>query len=73
MSADDGIRERHGVECIEQEATTSFVLVYEAEQTVRLNACAFTRKMTPAQARYVARKLYRLARRIEQRIAEQQP
>jgi hypothetical protein len=64
---DDGIRERHGMQCVEQEATTSNVLVYEGEQTIRLNSCAFTRKMTPAQARYLARKLYRLARRVEQR------
>lgn len=65
--ADDGIRERHGMECVENEATMSNVLVYEAEQTVRLNACTFSRRMTPDQARYLARKLYRLARRIEQR------
>jgi len=65
---DDGIRERHGVACREREATASNVLGWEEEQAVRLNDCSYTRAMTPVQARYLARKLYRLARRIERRL-----
>lgn len=65
--ADDGIRERHGMACRAEPESESFVNVYEVEQTVRINACGSTRKMTPAQARYLACKLYRLARRIDQR------
>jgi len=71
--ADDGIRERHGMECTIDTGGESFVIAYEAEQTVRINSCGSTRKLTPAQARYLARKLYRLARRIEQRNAAAHP
>lgn len=66
--ADDGIRERHGM-AVTQHGFTSrlFVAVQEYESEVVLIGCSHDRAMSPAQARYLARKLYRLARRIEQR------
>ncbi len=61
---DDGIRERHGMTVNGR----GFILI-ERNQSMETPACAYDRTFTPAEARYLARKLYRLARRIEQRQA----
>jgi len=59
---DDGIRERHGVRC-----TIRPVTIQENDDHIALEGCFEERKLTEFQARYLAAKLYRLARRIRQR------
>lgn len=58
---DDGIRESHG--CIS--ACQNRVVLQEKGSVINIDA--FSKDITPQQARYLARKLYRLARRIEAR------
>jgi hypothetical protein len=68
MITDDAIRERHGVACRQQNNDTeSQITVNEGEKYVHLNGNSYTRQLTQWQARYLAAKLYRLARRIRQR------
>ena len=67
---DDAIRERHGLSCRSNTAGegVSHVMVWEREQGIVLNhENSFGAVMTPWQARYLASKLYRLARRVRQR------
>ena len=68
---DDAVRERHGVSCREGTAGYSYnpsqVTIWEDEEYVSLGKTDEIRRLTPWQARYLAAKLYRLARRIRQR------
>lgn len=66
---DDGIRERHGMLCTREDRKIgSEVIVAErTDGSISLNGSYEERRMTPEQARYLARKLYRLARRIDKR------
>lgn len=61
---DDEIREHHGCECREGKA----ISIWESADFVHLDGSAYTRAMTPKQARYLASKLYRLSRRIRARV-----
>lgn len=66
--ADDGIRERHGVTARKVGFSNAHPLTFwEDGQSIVLEDTRDDMAMSPAQARYVARKLYRLARRVEQR------
>ena len=67
MITDDAVRERHGVSCRQQDTIASAITVFEGEEVIYLNSCAYTRNMTSWQARYLASKLYRLSRRVRQR------
>lgn len=68
-NSDDGVREKHGcalatpVHLIEREDVLG--LVVNSQTGSRYDI-----KITPAQARYIARKLYHLARRIDKRVAQ---
>lgn len=64
---DDAIRERHGMRCRDSNDKTVSVLVWENDEYVCLDSHSYHRAMTPYQARYLAAKLYRLARRIKTR------
>lgn len=64
FAEDDGVREIHGVRVGAYEET---VRITEDGDLVRLYAPSGNRHLTPRQARYLARKLYHLARRIERR------
>ena len=72
MSAeDDAVRERHGCACREDSSEgASFVTVWETDGKVHISANSNVRNLTQWQARYLASKLYRLARRIRQRTEE---
>jgi hypothetical protein len=63
---DDAIRERHGVKT-QPDETYEEVILREREQTLTLSVGTSKVAMTQWQARYLAAKLYRLARRIRQR------
>lgn len=63
---DDAIRERHGVKTLADEVYEE-VILREREQTIVLALGGNRAAMTQWQARYLAAKLYRLARRIRQR------
>lgn len=60
---DDGIREVHGV------ALSNPLRLVEKDSYITINTSGDSRDLTPAQARYLAEKLYRLANRIEDRRA----
>lgn len=62
IAEDDGVREHHGLTVGEKS-----VRVCEHIQWVVLYATYHDLSMTPRQARYLARRLYWLARRIERR------
>lgn len=66
---DDAVREVHGVRCIlaDGSAAKSYIRIYEEDSYIFLDGKLSERAMTPWQARYLAAKLYRLARRIRQR------
>jgi hypothetical protein len=69
IAEDDGVRERHGVEtptghCDIREDGNR-VLIKTAEYTSYWSSVEVG--LTPSRARYIARKLYRLARRVERR------
>jgi hypothetical protein len=64
FAVDDGVREIHGVEFRDDGKRVEF---FESGRHVLLYRNLYDRYLTPAQARYLARKLHRLARRIEQR------
>ncbi|MBB6424993.1 hypothetical protein [Sphingopyxis sp. JAI128] len=59
---DDGIRERHGLTTGNQG-----IVITETERHVCLEGHAGDRNLTEWQARYLAAKMYRLARRIRAR------
>lgn len=65
---DDSIRERHGVQTT---AGTHVQLIERNENLVVIvlseNGGSTNCIISPAEARYVARKLHRMARRIEER------
>ena len=71
---DDAIRERHGMACsVAKNQARSFVVVWEGDESIFLDSNFDVRELTQWQARYLASKLYRLARRIRSRAQEQQP
>lgn len=55
------VREMHGVQLDNEQVT-----LIERAQVIEIKA-GFSAKLTPAEARYLARKLYRLAHKIEAR------
>ena len=66
--ADDAVREQHGVRCRTVAAERpAIVSVVESDNTIVLDATSSETRLTQWQARYLASKLYRLARRIRQR------
>ena len=70
-TTDDAVRERHGCACREAPGNSvSHITVWETDFGVHLSGSASVRDLTPWQARYLASKLYRLARRIRQRSEE---
>jgi len=69
----DGVHEIHGTSCRENNAgrTPALCSIEERGYTVILKGTGqFGSVLTSAQARYLASKLYRLARRIRQREVE---
>lgn len=69
IAEDDGVRERHGCN-----TPSGYCSVREDGSAVLINAATYSSywssvevSLTPSRARYIARKLYRLARRIERR------
>jgi hypothetical protein len=68
---DDAIRERHGVTARQDGfANPTAVTLVERDRDIMLARPASDVALTIWQARYLARKLYRLARRIENRNQE---
>lgn len=67
--ADDGVREIHGASPMAGAAKEPFTLRETDEKIVVFQGFVERMSFTPASARFFARKLYRLARRIEQRAA----
>ena len=67
--SDDAIREIHGVHVRGwEDAKEKIITIREREHTIILDRFSFSdAAMTPWQARYLASKLYRLARRIRNR------
>ena len=55
--------------CRKDETKASCVTVWESERLIHIDGCYDVRSMTPWQARYLARQLHRLARRINARAA----
>lgn len=64
---DDKVRERHGTACSNGTGTRDSFIVYEGDKSVIFSEQGGQRHLSPPEARYLARKLYRLARRIEKR------
>jgi hypothetical protein len=65
---DDGIREVHGVRCRKAEfSTEKNVIVRETDDGLIRMMDSGAVDLTEWQARYLAAKLYRLARRIKRR------
>jgi hypothetical protein len=64
---DDGIREVAGVRGSTDKGWTTIVVHEAYGDRISLNANCYERFMTPPQARHLAGRLYRLARRIEKR------
>ena len=62
---DDGIRELHGV--AKRDTGEPLITVGEVGNTVRVAVGYAGTNLRPQSARHLARSLYRLARRIEQR------
>ena len=67
MIHDDAIREIHGAHCRRNGAYKDRITVTEGDGFVVLPAHGADMELTPWQARYLASKLYRLARRVERR------
>jgi len=70
MATDDSIRERHGCACVRvfgSELRRSGVMIREDDHYLYVDGCSDDRALTQWQARYLAAKLYRLARRVRQR------
>ncbi len=67
---DDGVRETHGCGCGKVTVggiKPSALVVWEDDNDIVVKQTAYEHVLTVAQARYLARKLYRLAARIEKR------
>jgi hypothetical protein len=64
---DDAVREVHGCRCRNGAGISEVVHAIEGDQYITLGAGLREVRLTPWQARYLAAKLYRLARRIKQR------
>ncbi len=67
---DDAIREVHGVRCRDRSSQElpSRIIISEGNEMVTIDRLdSDGRSLTPYQARYLASKLYRLARRIRVR------
>lgn len=65
---DDGIMEGHCMLVRNERKEGRTILARERlDGSISIDGDCGERYMTPAQARYLARKLYRLARRIEKR------
>ena len=64
---DDGVRERHGVMARDNLHNRHPLTVFEREDKACIPRPPTDLFLTPADARYFARQLYRVARRIEQR------
>jgi len=69
MTADDMVRERHGI-MTSPEGSGNALQFFEADWTIVAVAFPTNRELCPEEARYLARKLYRLARRVEARCVE---
>lgn len=69
--SDDNIRERHGVKAVKNEDSREEILVCEGEQYVVVRLGHAKAWLSPGQARYLAAKMYRLARRIKQRTEKE--
>lgn len=68
MTTDDGIREVHGVRCRYADFTNpQSIVIRETDDGVHMSKPEANALMTEWQARYLASRLYRLARRIRQR------
>ena len=63
----DEIRERHGMQTTADNRTDLTEQHSHIRITVVQPAVSASNQLTPAEARYLARKLYRLARRVEER------
>jgi hypothetical protein len=63
----DEIRERHGMQCADDEAKATSVTIHETDSFIYIDGGYHPRRLTPEQARYLAKQLLRLARRIEER------
>jgi hypothetical protein len=66
------VMERHGM-LVRREDLSSGAQIIIAERvagTISMDGCVGERHMSPEQARYLASKLYRLARRIDKRVNE---
>jgi len=65
---DDAVREIHGVACRDNSAKLETVVIRESDSVIKFDKTIFGgTNLTPWQARYLAAKLYRLARRIKTR------
>lgn len=64
---DDAVREIHGVKTIIGGRNSERIVLREQEGTIFVDMGTGSAGMTIWQARYLARKLYHLARRIEAR------
>ena len=65
------IFQRHGVLCMNAAKKGQEVILRErVDGTVSIDSCFDERFLTPIQARYLARRLYQLARRAEARAAK---
>lgn len=62
---DDSIRESHGCKCLSRS-----VFMREVDTDIIMEIVGGTAVLTRWQARYIASKLYRLARRIRDREGE---
>ena len=68
MIHDDAVREIHGAHCQKLGgAGVTTITVTEKHGCVVVAAHGDDKELTPWQARYLASKLYRLARRVERR------
>lgn len=66
---DRSVRERHGVACLNRNKEAEVLDVGEEPGFVRIGDGYGSHLLSPDQARYIASKLYRLARRVERRGA----
>lgn len=67
---DDAIREVHGMKARDSKGNVRRVTVHERDDAVILDGAFEDAIMTQLQARYLAAKLYRLARRVRNRELE---
>ena len=64
---DDAVREMHGVKASPTKDMEREVILREHDEVIDIGVGHWHARLTPWQARYLAAKLYRLARRIRQR------